>query len=112
LVFAFSKTARADRRAEFPKGIDRSERKSRIPSLWKKGEALAQGRPSPHLWIALHQDRARLGEQMGNTVQIIKKHYKRAVPKLEADKFWALRPQRPGKIIPMPASGLIGMRGR
>jgi hypothetical protein len=32
------------------------------------------------------------------------KHYKRAVPKLEAKKFWALRPQRPGKIIPMLAT--------
>ena len=53
-------------------------------------------------WLALHQDRARLGEQMGNTVQIIKKHYKRAVPKLEADKFWALRPQPSGVVIRMP----------
>jgi hypothetical protein len=28
----------------------------------------------------------------------------RAVLKLEAEKFWALRPQRPGKIIPMLAT--------
>jgi integrase/recombinase XerD len=55
-------------------------------------------------WLALNQDRARLGEQMGNTVQVIKKHYKRAVPKLEADKFWALRLRRPGRIIPMSAT--------
>ncbi len=36
----------------------------------------------------------------------------RAVPKLEAEKFWALRPQRPGKIIPMLATCLISLIGR
>ena len=33
-------------------------------------------------WLAMHQDRARLGEQMGNTIEVIKKHYRRAVSTL------------------------------
>jgi integrase len=53
-------------------------------------------------WLARHEDRARLAEQMGNTIEVIKKHYRRAVPKAETDKFWALRPQGRGKIVPMP----------
>ena len=44
-------------------------------------------------WLAKHQDRARLAEQMGNTVQVIKAHYKRAIPAAEAEKFWAILPK-------------------
>jgi hypothetical protein len=39
---------------------------------------------------------------MGTSAGMTKKHYKRAVPKLEAGKFWALRPQRPNPITGNP----------
>jgi hypothetical protein len=35
---------------------------------------------------------------------VVRKYGVRLMPELEADKFWALRPQRPGKIIPMLAT--------
>jgi integrase len=55
-------------------------------------------------WLARYEDRARLAEQMGNTIEVIKKHYRRAVPKAETDKFWTLRPKGRGKIVPMPVT--------
>jgi integrase len=42
-------------------------------------------------WLAKHGDRARLAELMGNSIEVIKKHYRRAIPKRESEIFWALR---------------------
>ncbi len=49
-------------------------------------------------WLAVHRDRARLAEEMGNTTSIIKKYYKRAIPRQTAEAFWKLRP------MPEPAN--------
>jgi integrase len=43
-------------------------------------------------WLAIHQDRARLAEEMGNSVEVIKKFYKRAIPRQSAEAFWKLEP--------------------
>jgi integrase len=43
-------------------------------------------------WLAMHQDRARLAEEMGNSVDVIKRFYKRAIPRQNAEAFWKLQP--------------------
>jgi integrase len=43
-------------------------------------------------WLPIHKDRAHLAELMGNSLAVIKSHYKRAIPETVAEKFWALRP--------------------
>jgi integrase len=43
-------------------------------------------------WLATHKDRAHLAELMGNSLQVIKRNYKRAIPVGQAETFWALRP--------------------
>ena len=43
-------------------------------------------------WLAIHQDRARLAEEMGNSVDVIKRFYKRAIPRQSAEAFWKLQP--------------------
>jgi hypothetical protein len=43
-------------------------------------------------WLAIHADRPHLAELMGNSVDVIKKHYRRAIPRTEAEKFWQIRP--------------------
>ena len=43
-------------------------------------------------WLAIHQDRARLAEEMGNSVDVIKRFYKRAIPRQNAEAFWKLQP--------------------
>lgn len=45
-------------------------------------------------WLAKHGDRSRLAELMGNSVQVIKKHYRRAIPRAEAEAFWKLSPAK------------------
>ncbi len=41
-------------------------------------------------WLAINQDRARLAEQMGNSVEVIRSHYRRAIQPAVAKAFWAL----------------------
>lgn len=41
-------------------------------------------------WLALHNDRPRLAEIMGNSVDVIKEHYRKAVPRGTAEAFWKL----------------------
>ena len=57
-------------------------------------------------WLAVHKDRAHLAELMGNSIAVIKAHYKRAVPRGVAEEFWKLAPipAEPGKVIPVPAT--------
>ena len=85
--------------------------KVQLPGTKKKAEQTGKPWPKDVLrhtfgsyWLAKNQDRARLAEQMGNTVEVIKAHYKRAIPAGEAEKFWALCPPGKRKVIPMPAA--------
>lgn len=41
-------------------------------------------------WLPIHNDRPKLAEIMGNSEAIIKKHYRKAITKREAEKFWRL----------------------
>jgi integrase len=43
-------------------------------------------------WLAVHQNRAALAEQMGNSVGVIRAHYRRPILKADALRFWALSP--------------------
>lgn len=43
-------------------------------------------------WIQTYKDRAHLAEQMGNSLKMIKQHYKRIVKSSDAEKFWAILP--------------------
>lgn len=43
-------------------------------------------------WLALHQDRPALAEQMGNSVDVVRAHYRRPLLKADALRFWALAP--------------------
>jgi integrase len=43
-------------------------------------------------WLALHRDRARLAELMGNSQETIARHYRRPLPISQAEAFWALSP--------------------
>ena len=42
-------------------------------------------------WLATHNDRPRLAETMGNTVEVIRDFYRKAIPQAEAKRFWNLR---------------------
>jgi site-specific recombinase XerC len=52
-------------------------------------------------WLAVHKDRAHLAELMGTSLDMIKAHYKRAIPEAIAKGFWKLSPvsKKPSKII-------------
>jgi integrase len=51
-------------------------------------------------WLAIHKNRAELAEQMGNSVAIIGKHYRRPVPQAEAEAWFGIWPEADeGKII-------------
>jgi integrase len=43
-------------------------------------------------WLADRHDRARLAEQMGNSLAVIRQHYRRAIPATEGKQFWEIRP--------------------
>jgi hypothetical protein len=57
-------------------------------------------------WLAVHKDRAHLAELMGTSLEMIKTHYKRAIPQPVAKGFWKLAPgpREPGKIISISAA--------
>ena len=52
-------------------------------------------------WLAMNKDRAHLAELMGTSLDMIKSHYKRAIPEDVAKEFWKLSPsaRKPGEII-------------
>jgi integrase len=54
-------------------------------------------------WLAVHRDRAHLAELMGNSLAMIKTHYRRAIPQVVAEEYWKLTPSHsePGKIVPI-----------
>lgn len=55
-------------------------------------------------WLSVHKDRAALAETMGTSLQMIRSHYKRAIPESVAQSFWRLTPAKPGKIIAITAA--------
>ena len=44
-------------------------------------------------WLAVHQNRPKLAEQMGNSSEVISNHYRKPIPSKEADGYWVLRPR-------------------
>ena len=44
-------------------------------------------------WLAVHKNRTELAEHMGNSVGVIKKHYRRPVLEQTAKTFWKLTPK-------------------
>jgi integrase len=45
-------------------------------------------------WLALHQDRAKLADLMGNSVDVIRAHYRRPILKKVARKYWEPTPSQ------------------
>jgi len=43
-------------------------------------------------WLPIHKNRNALAEEMGNSVEVIKDHYRRPILKVTATKYWALAP--------------------
>jgi integrase/nucleotide-binding universal stress UspA family protein len=52
-------------------------------------------------WLKVHNDRPHLAELMGNSLAIIKRHYRRAVPKHAAQSFWQIRPKGTKPVKPV-----------
>lgn len=48
-------------------------------------------------WLAKYKHRAVLAENMGNTVEMIKKHYKRVVSKADCAEYWKIVPGYEGQ---------------
>jgi integrase len=43
-------------------------------------------------WLQKFNERGHLAEQMGNSIKMIKKHYKQVVKNSDTDKFWSILP--------------------
>lgn len=43
-------------------------------------------------WLAVTQDSAFVAEQLGNSVDVLKKHYKALVTREQAERFWGISP--------------------
>jgi site-specific recombinase XerD len=43
-------------------------------------------------WLAVHHDAARLAHLMGNSETVIFAHYRRIIPRPQAERYWALAP--------------------
>ncbi len=41
-------------------------------------------------WLTIHSDRPKLAEIMGNSVEIIRNHYLKTIPRATAEEFWDL----------------------
>jgi integrase len=68
-------------------GYDPSHKKSRwVQDIMRHSYA--------SYWLAIYQNRAALAEQMGNSVEVIRAHYRRPILKAEAKRFWAIKPTR------------------
>ena len=48
-------------------------------------------------WLAKNHNRARLAEYMGNSVQIIRKHYRKVVSKSACAEYWKIVPGYDGE---------------
>jgi integrase len=56
-------------------------------------------------WLATYKDRAALCEHMGNSLAIIRRHYRKAIPEALAREYWSLSLE-PAKVIPLPPETL------
>jgi integrase len=56
--------------------------------------------------LAAHGDPVRTAHEMGNSADIVHRHYKALVPQSEATRFWSLRPasEAAEKIVPIAAA--------
>lgn len=45
-------------------------------------------------WLALHNNRAELAELMGNSVDVIKAHYRRPILQSQAEAYWSILPSK------------------
>ena len=66
-------------------------------------------------WLAKYRNRAQLAEYMGNSLQIIKKHYKKVVSKTDCAEYWRIVPGYDGRGVAskMPGSEeMKAARGR
>jgi integrase len=53
-------------------------------------------------WLAVHKDRAHLAELMGNSIAVIRRHYRRAIPEAIAKEFWSISVEpMAAKVIPI-----------
>jgi integrase len=52
--------------------------------------------------LAKSEDAATTAHQMGNTEKILKKHYKKLIKKVVAEKYWLITPDQKSGIIHMP----------
>jgi integrase len=43
-------------------------------------------------WLAVHHDRAKLAEQMGNSLAVIRQHYRKAILQSEGKSYWTILP--------------------
>lgn len=43
-------------------------------------------------WLPIHKNRNALAEEMGNSVEVIKDHYRKPIHKATAARYWALAP--------------------
>jgi integrase len=50
-------------------------------------------------WLAQNNNRAELAERLGNSADVIRNHYRRAIPKAEADAFWSIAPTQGRKVV-------------
>ena len=48
-------------------------------------------------WLGKYKQRAVLAEHMGNSLQIIKKHYRQVVSKSAVAEYWRITPTYDGK---------------
>ena len=44
------------------------------------------------MWLARTPNIAQLAEEMGNSPEVIRKHYKKAIPKSEVEEYWKITP--------------------
>jgi integrase len=58
-------------------------------------------------WLAKNGNRAQLAENMGNSVQIIKKHYKQVVSKSAVAAYWKIEPTKKAVPVLTPADARI-----
>jgi integrase len=56
-------------------------------------------------WLAVHQNRAMLAENMGNSADVIRQHYRKALPPDVAREYWSIESYAltPSSVIPMAA---------
>jgi len=50
------------------------------------------------MWKAKHKNIYALAHEMGNSPEVINKHYGRAIPAQEVEEFWAIRPLQPAPV--------------